>query len=43
MGQVNRVYFIRRGTRVIMLLGGGDKSTQDKDIKAAKLFAKDLE
>jgi putative addiction module killer protein len=43
MGQVNRVYFIQRGTRAIVLLGGGDKSTQDKDIKAAKLFAKDLE
>jgi putative addiction module killer protein len=42
-GPSYRVYFIRRGARVIMLLGGGDKSTQDKDIKAAKLLAKDLE
>ncbi len=38
-----RVYFIRRGERVIVLLGGGDKSTQEKDIKAAKLLAKNLE
>jgi putative addiction module killer protein len=38
-----RVYFIRRGERVIVLLCGGDKSTQEKDIKAAKLLAKNLE
>ncbi len=38
-----RVYFVRRGRTVIFLLCGGDKSTQDKDIKAAKLLAQDLE
>ena len=38
-----RVYFVRRGERVIVLLCGGDKSTQEKDIKAAKLLAKNLE
>ena len=38
-----RVYFIKRGERVIVLLCGGDKSTQEKDIKAAKLLAKNLE
>ena len=38
-----RVYFIRRGERVIVLLCGGDKSTQEKDIRAAKLLAKNLE
>ncbi len=37
------VYFVRQGERVIVLLCGGDKSTQEKDIKAAKLLAKNLE
>jgi putative addiction module killer protein len=30
-----RVYFLRDGDRLILLLNGGDKSTQDADIKAA--------
>ncbi len=34
-----RVYFWQRGQVLILLLSGGDKSTQDKDIKAAKLIA----
>jgi putative addiction module killer protein len=38
-----RVYFIKRGQTVIVLLCGGDKSSQNKDIKTAKLLAKDLE
>jgi putative addiction module killer protein len=38
-----RIYFVRRGQTVIVLLCGGDKSTQEKDIKIAKLLAKDLE
>jgi putative addiction module killer protein len=37
-----RVYFIQRGEVVIVLLSGGDKSTQDKDIRNAKALAKDL-
>ena len=37
-----RVYFIQRGKVVIVLLAGGDKSTQDKDIRNAKALAKDL-
>jgi putative addiction module killer protein len=37
-----RVYFIQRGEVVIVLLAGGDKSTQDKDIGTAKALAKDL-
>ena len=37
-----RVYFIQRGEDVIVLLAGGDKSTQDKDIRNAKALAKDL-
>ena len=30
-----RVYFVRRGETLIVLLGGGDKSTQAADIRAA--------
>lgn len=37
-----RVYFIQRGEVVIVLLAGGDKSTQDKDIRNAKALANDL-
>ena len=31
-----RVYFARRGARLILLLGGGTKRRQDEDIAAAK-------
>jgi putative addiction module killer protein len=31
-----RVYFGQRGEELVIILGGGDKSTQDRDIKAAK-------
>src|SRR5271167_3921905 len=34
-----RVYFVPRGKTLIVLLCGGDKSTQTKDIKAAKMLA----
>lgn len=35
-----RVYFKRRGNTLIVLLCGGDKRTQDSDIKLAKKLAK---
>lgn len=38
-----RVYFIQRGDVLIVLLAGGDKSTQDKDIRNAKALAKELQ
>jgi putative addiction module killer protein len=38
-----RVYFVRRGETVIVLLCGGDKSTQTQDIKTAKRLAANLE
>ncbi len=38
-----RVYFCQMGSVVILLLGGGDKSTQARDIDRAKRMAKELE
>ena len=35
-----RVYFTRRGKEIIILLVGGDKGTQDSDIKTAQSIAK---
>jgi len=37
-----RVYFKRRGHAVIILLAGGDKRTQAKDIKIALRLARNL-
>ena len=34
-----RIYFQRRGNTVLILLCGGDKGTQSKDIAAAKRLA----
>ncbi|MCX5831874.1 MAG: type II toxin-antitoxin system RelE/ParE family toxin [Deltaproteobacteria bacterium] len=37
-----RVYFIQRERSVIILLAGGDKSTQARDIKTALRLARNL-
>ncbi len=37
-----RVYFKQRGREMIILLAGGDKSTQAKDVKAALRLARNL-
>ncbi|RJQ50729.1 MAG: type II toxin-antitoxin system RelE/ParE family toxin [Desulfobacteraceae bacterium] len=37
-----RIYFAQRGRALVILLAGGDKRTQDKDIKAAIKLARDL-
>jgi len=37
-----RVYYVRRGEVVYLLLCGGDKSTQRKDIKRAAQMAREL-
>lgn len=37
-----RVYYMRRGTEVYLLLVGGDKSTQKRDIKLALEMARQL-
>jgi putative addiction module killer protein len=36
-----RIYFQKRGNTIIILLCGGDKSTQAKDIQTAKRLAKE--
>jgi len=38
-----RVYFVQRGDVIILLLCGGDKSTQRRDIETAKKLARELE
>jgi putative addiction module killer protein len=37
-----RVYFTQRGMEIVILLAGGDKSTQTKDIKTALEIARDI-
>jgi putative addiction module killer protein len=37
-----RVYFVQRGEIVVVLLCGGDKRTQDRDIARAVAMARDL-
>lgn len=37
-----RVYFIRRGNALVVLLAGGDKSGQPRDIERAKDIARRL-
>src|SRR5215510_13941945 len=34
-----RVYYVKRGDRYILLLAGGDKSTQSRDITRARRLA----
>ena len=38
-----RVYFTKRGNRLLILLAGGDKSTQRKDIVKASELAKNVQ
>ncbi len=38
-----RVYFVERGGSLIILLCGGDKSSQGRDIVRAKAMAKELD
>lgn len=42
VGAGYRVYFTMRGEVVIVLLAGGDKSTQPADIKKAQKLAKEV-
>ena len=38
-----RLYFVRRGADIIVLLCGGDKDSQDRDIQRARRLARELE
>jgi putative addiction module killer protein len=37
-----RIYFVRRGATLVILLAGGDKHTQERDIAAARELARNL-
>ncbi len=37
-----RVYYVRRGATIYVLLNGGDKSSQKRDIERAKTLAREL-
>lgn len=37
-----RVYFAQRGRTLVVLLAGGDKRTQNRDIKLAQTLAREL-
>lgn len=36
-----RIYFAKEGTRIVIILGGGTKKRQQKDISAAKAYWQD--
>ena len=38
-----RMYYVQRGDVLVVMLGGGDKSTQQADIQAAITLSKTLE
>ena len=38
-----RIYYTQRGTRLLLLLAGGDKSTQQKDIAKAIQLARNFQ
>ena len=42
VGPGYRLYFTRRGGVLVIMLAGGDKSTQARDIKRARRIATEL-
>ena len=43
VGPGYRLYFTRRGRSLVVMLAGGDKSTQDRDIRRARRVAATLD
>ncbi len=43
VGKGYRVYYTKRGSKLILLLCGGHKGTQKKDIQTAKNLIKEME
>jgi len=43
VGKGYRVYFVQRGDQLVILLAGGSKHTQQKDIELAKQLAKEVQ
>lgn len=37
-----RIYFVRKEDRIVVILAGGDKRRQSRDIEAAKALAREL-
>ena len=37
-----RVYFVRRGAVLVIISGGGDKASQDRDIREARTDAREV-
>lgn len=42
VGKGYRVYFTKKGKKIVFLLNGGTKATQTKDIKKAEEMLKDI-
>lgn len=42
VGKGYRIYFTNKNCKIVFLLVGGDKSTQDKDIRTAKKMAEEV-
>lgn len=38
-----RMYYVMQGSTIILMLGGGDKSSQERDIERAKTIALELQ
>lgn len=38
-----RMYYVRHGAVIVVMLGGGDKTTQQRDIEAATTLAHELQ
>jgi putative addiction module killer protein len=43
IGPGYRIYYTKRGSRILLLLAGGDKATQQKDIQLAIQMAKNFQ